>query len=259
MITLNTTIWDGDFDSVLDETSWFFCYQHPLVTEKMLTVNNIRPENKDRLLSKIKKIQEKHSVKIVWVDEKKEEAKKFFNIDINEKTLGYYYTIQYFVFILECKTPYIFNVSADCDVYFEDDFLKDSIEILEKDPYAITTTLPWSIDTSVGQHEENEMFRIIHKKMPLLEKFYYSIGFSDNTFIGNIEKLKKINYNLDHPLAQYFPLYGGNCFEKRVCSYFLHTESYRLIYKKYHYIHNTPTPPTLGQRIIRKIKKLFKA
>lgn len=255
MITLNTTIWEGDFDQVLDEKSWFLNYTSKYITEKTLIINNIKEESKERLLNKIKDAQKKQKINIIFVDEVKEEAKRFFNLNINESTLGYFYTIQYFVFILKCNQPYILNVSADCDLFFEEDYLKDSVEILKKDPRAITTTLPWSTNADVGQHEQNAMFEKFAKQEPELEKFHYSAGFSDQTFLADIEKLKHIDYTIIHPDARQFPAYGGDCFEKRLCSYFLREHTYRLIYKKYHYVHNMPPTHT---NIFRKIKKLFK-
>jgi len=258
MITLNTTIWEGDFDKVLDEKSWFLNYQNELVKEKTLIINNIKKESLDRLKEKIAKAQKRQKINIIYVNEVKEEAKRFFNLDINESTLGYYYTIQYFVSILKCNQPYIFNVSADCDVFLKDDFFTDSIDALLKDPRAIATTLSWKQNVNVGLHEQNEMFKKFGKTEPLLENFYYSAGFSDQIFLGDVKKLKKINYNIKNKDTDHFPKYGGECFEKRLCSYLLTEHSYRLVYKKYYYIHNMPKPIPIYKKLLNKIKKLLK-
>lgn len=258
MITLNTTIWEEDFDQVLDEKSWFLNFQHPIVTEKTLVINNIENRSKSRLLEKIARATQNQKINIVFVDDAKKEAKKFFNLKIDESTLGYYYTIQYFVSILKCTQPYIFNVSADCDVYFEEDYLKDSIEVLRNNIKAITTTLPWSTDPFVGINEQDAMFKMFKEEKTTLDNFYYSCGFSDQVFIGDIGKLKNIDYTLIHPSATQFPAYGGDCFEKRLCSYFLREHAYRLIYKKYHYVHNIPKPKMIVERLLHKIRKYLK-
>jgi|GEM_PF-4714593 len=257
MITLNTTIWDGDFDQVLDEKSWFLNYQNDLVKEKLITVNNVKKENLARLQEKIKNAQTKHKIRVIFVDDVKEEAKKFFNLKIDESTLGYYYTIQYFVFILKCSEPYVFNVSADCDVFFENDYFVESIKALKADEKAVATTLSWNQDMNVGLHEQNEMFKKFGYKKPELENFYYSVGFSDQVFFADIAKLKNVDFNIQNKEASQFPKYGGECFEKRLCSYFLAHHSYRLIYKKYYYVHNIPKTPKLYKRIFNKMKKIL--
>lgn len=233
MISLNTTIYEGNFDSVLDENSWFLNYKSDIVKEKVLLINNI--SSKDRLKEKLDKARECQVIDSIIIDDHKEEAKEFFKLDLNEQTLGYHYTIQYFVSFLKCKQPFIFNVSSDCILHFEDDYLHDSISELSKNENAITTTLPWSSTSNVGKEEQD---RIGILKYEELEKFYYSPYFSDQVFVVDINKIKKANFNTNHPGTDFFPTYGGNCFEKRLCSYFFTEQKYRLIYKKYHYIHN---------------------
>jgi len=257
MITLNTTIWEGDFDQILDEKSWFLNYKSNNVKEKTLIINNVRKESRDKLLSKIKNAQKNQNINIVYVDEYKEEAKRFFNLNIDESTPGYVYTIQYFVALLKCNQPYIFNVSSDCELFFKEEYLNDSIEALQSNQKAITTTLPWSEDIRVSINEQNQMYKYFGKPELELEKFYYSVGFSDQTFFGDVSKLRNVNYNTTHPNTEHFPAYGGNSFEKRLCSYFLNQHSYRLVYKKYHYIHHVPKTRNKLFRIIRKIKKIL--
>jgi len=235
MISLATTVYDKNLDFVLSNDSWFLNYENELIKEKILVVNNI--SNKDVFLEKIQKNEKAKLLNVVFVDLFKEEAKKFFNININESTLGYFYTIQYFVLLLKCNNPFLFNVSTDCTLNFEKDFLYDSIDELKKNERAIATTIPWCTNVNCGLGEEERTFKMIEEEEKHLDKFYYSVFFSDQVFLSDVEKMKKINFNTNHPLSNFFPIYGGNCFEKRVCSHFLTEKNFRLVYKKHNYIH----------------------
>ena len=239
MITLNTIIWEGNFDQVLDENSYFLNINSPLIKEKNLIVNNI--SSKDRFYNKLEAARKKHNINFYLVEENINEALSFFNIDINENTLGYYYTAPYFVAFLKSKEPYLLNISSDCVVSMEDDYLTDSIDELSKNEDAIATTLPWRANRDVGSPEQEKMFRIYGREFPLLEKFHYCSGFSDQVFLTELERMKKVDFNTSHDGTNHFPIYGGNSFEKRLCSYFLNNQKYRLVYKNHHYIHDNHT------------------
>jgi hypothetical protein len=185
---------------------------------------------------KIKNIKD---VNFIYVNDFKEEAKQKFNININESTLGYYYTIQYFVSLLKTNQPFLFNVSSDCDVFFEDDYFIESIKVMKENSRIVASTLPWYQTGNAGEHEQERTIKMFNEKFEDFDKFHYSYFFSDQVFLADVEKMKKINFNTNHPESDFFPAYGGNCFEKRICSYFLTEKKFRIIYKKHHYIHKT--------------------
>lgn len=204
MITLTTIAYEKNFEQILHPDSWFMKYNSPLVTNKLVVINNV--DSKDRLKELIK------GVNVLYVDQWKEEAKKFFNVPIYEHTLGYYYTIPYFVLLFRVSTPYVFNVSSDCIVDFKDDFLTDSIKELKK-PDVIATTLPENDKTD-----------------------YYTKVFSDQVFFADVAKLRKADYNTTYG-GDFSPHYGGNSFERRLSCYMHNYERLRWIYKKYNYKH----------------------
>ena len=64
MITLNTIIWEGNFDQVLDENSYFLNINSPLIKEKNLIVNNI--SSKDRFYNKLEAARKKHNINFLY-------------------------------------------------------------------------------------------------------------------------------------------------------------------------------------------------
>lgn len=212
MITLTTIVYDGNIDRVLAPDSYFSTYKG----KKLLVVNNLTKEINTEF-------------ETLNVNDHKEEAKKFFKLDIGENTKGYWYTIPYFVMLLKIK-GHILNVSSDCKVSFEDDFIKDSIEEL-KNPDVLSTTLEWLPD--VGKHEA----------VKESDKFYYSKGFSDQVFIADVDKLRNVDYNTTYDFDYYGlgangeVFHGGNSFEKRLATYMRKEGKFRGIYKKYNYTH----------------------
>lgn len=237
MIELFITVFDGNYKNVLDEdNSWFLLYKSSFISKKTILVNDISDIDKfNKILNPI--LKKHNDISVKYVHEFSAKAKIKFKLNINEQTKGYYYAIQYFVAILLCEHPYLFNVSSDCKLFFEEDFLLDSISELKRNKDMITTTLPWSNKINVGLHEQNAFFKdsdIVSEQ----NKFYYSYGFSDQVFFADTEKLRKIDFNIQSLKANYYPTYGGECFEKRMAMYHMSEYKFRGIYNKYYYLHD---------------------
>jgi hypothetical protein len=215
MITLTTIVWEKNYKKVLDPGSFFMQYKG----KKVLVVNNVTSEIN-------------YDGKILYVKDHAEEAKKFFKLDIDESTKGYYYTMAYFVMLLKID-GYILNVSDDCIAKFEADFIKNSVEELILNPKVLTTTLEWGEGVGKGEMVDES------------PNFYYSKGFSDQVFFADTETLRGLDYNIVddwdyYGLAVYGSNavhHGGNSFEKRLATYMKHNNLYRGIYKKYNYKH----------------------
>jgi len=244
MITLNTIIYEGNFDRFLNKDCWFFTFSSKLITKKLITVNNL--SSTEHFITKVNELKKIYDFDIVYVSEHKDFANKIYNLNIDENTLGYYYTIPYFVAINNITTEYILNIASDCigDILIDDDFLIRGVEEIKTNPMCSTTMVSWVKNNkimdnglTVGQHEENETSK--HKGTLY---FNYTKGFTDQFFLGNIEKLKHINYNLDSNYANTYkgPYYGGNCFEKRMVAHQNYNNIYNCIYKgSQYYIHDT--------------------
>ena len=249
MITLNTVIYENNFNELLSEDSWFFKFNSKYISQKCLTVNNITSIN--IFLEKINNLKLQFDFKLLYVDDHKNESIKKHNLNIDENTHGYYYTIPYFVVIDNTTTKYLLNVASDCmhDIFINDEYLKDSMYEIDNNKLCSTTMVSWIKNNeikengiTVPQYEENECCRILNKFELVNNKFNHKCGFTDQFFMGAVDKLKNIDYNVDENISNIIyhgPDYGGNCFEKRMVGFHIKYNNYNFIYKgNQYYIHN---------------------
>lgn len=247
MITLNTIAYEGNFEKLLSSDSWFFKFNSNLITNKTITINNIVNKNKFNTL--LNEMSIKHVFDVIYVE--LDELNKVFNLNINQSTLGYNYTIPYFAAINKIETPFILNIASDCmdDIYIDDEYLNASIEELQNNKNCLSTMVAWTKNNyvmsngkKIGEYEEDESFKIIKNNPKLSNKFNYRFNFTDQFFMASIDELKKLNYNIDesHSNKIYFgPQYGGNSFEKRMASNQVYNNQYNCVFKgNQYYIHD---------------------
>ena len=248
-MVLNTLLYENNYKKILNEESWFFNYQSDIITKKLITVNNV--SGRDFMESELDSWKEKYNFEYFFVEDYEKQAIDFFNLDIDKKTtIGYYYIIPYFALTLFLNEGFVFHVSEDCTqkLYFDDTFLIESKkEILNNDKIPSTTLncgyAKQSFGKDVGEWEEEESFRIKNKTEPSLNNFWMSIGFLDQFFVASVDKLKKIDYNLesyDNPVCS-GTSYCPNSWERRISEYLYKNDQYRGIWKnnQHYYIHAT--------------------
>jgi len=245
MITLTTILYEGNFDKILSDDCWFMKFESPFLSDKVLVVNNLT--SKERFLSKINDLMTRHKFEVIYVDELKDIIIEKYKLAINESTKGYYYTIPYFCILEKVKTKYVFNVASDCmdDINIDDYFLKTAVHEIETNEFCSTAMVPWTKDNhimsnnlTVGHHENIETFRILGRQYKDSDNFNYSFGFTDQLFIGDINRLKVIDYNIPESIAEQIyngPEYGGNSFEKRVVGHQIKNNVCNCIYKGNNY------------------------
>jgi len=247
MITLHTIIYEGNYRQYLKHTSRFFTLEDNLITNKLITVNNVTNiDDCNRILNDLKKY---YKFDVVYVNDYLTETKDFFKLNMDEKTVGYLYSIPFFVGILNTKTQFIYHVGSDClndDLSVNEDYFSKSVKILNNNDNLIVTTVtsslvPWSICgvpsevpnklvSCVGEWEQLNTVNYNSEKP--LEDWWCGSGFSDHTFLGNIEKLKGVDYNIEQVAPFNGPAYGGSAsFEYRMAQHLTKTNTFRLIYK----------------------------
>jgi len=249
MITLNTILYEGNFRTFLSSDNWFFKFNYKLITKKTLTVNNLT--SKEEFLTLLNSLPKDDNLEIIYVDEDKDLIKEIFNLTINEFTLGYNYTFSYFAMLNAIKTPYILNVATDCmdDINVSEEFLQKSIIELENNPICSTTMVSWVKDNrimpnglTVGGYEQSEMSRIKGIVFPKNGNFDCTLNFSDQFFLGKVDKLKNIDYNISENYSNQIyngPSYGGNSFEKRIVAHQVYNNVFNFVFKnKDYYIHD---------------------
>ena len=243
MITLNTILYEGNFDDFLVKNCWFFTLKSEFITNKLLTINNLTSIN--RFNKKIEELKKLYSFDIVYVSDHKESVNNIYNLNMVESTIGYFYTIPYFVAINTIKSDFILNVASDCmgDIFMDDNFLSLGMDEINNNPLCSTVMLPWVKDNqilangvTIDQHEQKGT-----TDKSGSENFNYTKGFTDQFFMGNINKLKSIDYNLPLTYSSTYhgPSYGGNCFEKRMVANQNYENIYNCIFKgNQYYIHD---------------------
>ena len=246
MITLNTIVYEKNFKEILSKDSWIFSFKSKLITKRSLTINNV--QSKKEFLERVEEMKKLFDFDLIWVEENSELVKRKFGLAMDQNTIGYHYTIPYFVMLDNIKTDYVLNVAGDSvqDIYIDDNFLEDSLEELESNPLCSSTMVSWVKDNrtmengkTVGQHEYDELVKLKGVDNP--EKFTYTTGFTDQFFLTRAENLRRNNYNLDPIYSESYkgPSYGGNCFEKRIVGIQVYTGTYNCVYKgPNYYIHD---------------------
>ena len=246
MITLNTIIYDGNYETILAENSWFRTFESKYVSNKSVTINNLSSENRLKLEAGLTDVQ--------FIDVNTDEvdkAKHVFKLKVNPSTVGYYYTIPYFVALNNIKTKFILNIATDCmnDIRITDEFFTQAISELENNEFCSTTMIAWVKDNKVmnngvtiGRHENFETFKKLNEKYKESKNFNYSFGFTDQFFMGSIEYLKQIDFNIPESESNRIyngPSYGGNSFEKRMVGHQVLNKQFNCIHRgNSYYIHD---------------------
>ena len=153
-----------------------------------------------------------------------------FNLTQEEIAVGYNYSIQHYLAIYLCKTDYLLHWSEDCTVgNIDENFIKDSIDVMEKNNSIICSMPSWDKD-NVGARLES---------VGDIGNFYKAQGFTDQVYFIRTKDFDKDIYHYTHPDSQRYPSYGGEAFEKRIDSYMRCCNKYRIINKNSWYAHKS--------------------
>ena len=79
MITLNTIIYEGNFNEFLKSDNWFFTFKSKYITKKLITVNNLTSIGKFN--EKINELKLDYDFDIVFVSDQTDTVKKHFNLN----------------------------------------------------------------------------------------------------------------------------------------------------------------------------------
>lgn len=246
MITLNTIIYDGNIRDILDENFWFHKFESHFITKKTITINNLSKENNILLKEKFSDycFFQVEKIKIDDLNDK-------YHLNITDKTHGFLYTIPYFVTIDNVETEYLLNVATDCmrDIFLNDEYLEKSITELKNNKKCNTTMVGWTKNNrklsdgfTVGEWENINTFKLLDREYEESKNFNYTFGFTDQLFMGSVDALKKINFNIPESESERIyrgPEYGGNSFEKRMVAHQVSNDVCNCVFKgDNYYIHN---------------------
>jgi hypothetical protein len=256
MITLNTIIYEGNYNDFLKESNWFFNFESKYISKKTITVNNLN--SIDNFQNRINDLNKKFIFDVIYVNDSLNEVKNFFNLNVESTDLGYYYTIPYFTSIYNTTTEYFLNIASDCmgDIKISDEFFEKSFIELTENNSCCTTMVSWCKDNeitkdynsphfgiTIGEYEELESIKKLNCEIKKSENFTFRYNFTDQFFLGKTKNLKLIDYNVDENISGSWypgPQYGGNCFEKRMVGHNIINNVYNYVCKNTdYYIHNS--------------------
>ena len=191
--------------------------------EKFIVVNNIS----DRKLAEDKLQKFSKEFKIIFVESQDiEKIYSNFGLKKEEILSGFNYSAPHYVTLYHTTSDYVLHISEDIEFKkIDKSYIEDSIEYLEKsDDYISSMPKSWAgsecleIETDLGM-------------------MYTAKGWSDQMFILKTKIFKKCIYNYKHSISNRYPIYGGECFEKRIDSYMMIENKFRLIHKINEYKH----------------------
>ena len=157
---------------------------------------------------------------------------------------GYNYTIPVMSAIHLCNTKWL--IYCEEDVLFEDEtseeWIVKSIDMMKNDDRFFVANPLWNgeLQEAISESEKEE------------KDFLISSGFSCQCFLINAERIKNtINiYSESNKQSDIlYPIYAGNCFEKRINSYMRNHGFKRITYKNCNYSHKTITKEHIGKYI----------
>jgi hypothetical protein len=235
MITLSTSAYEKDFRTTLNKDGWFYKFKHPLVTKKIVIVNNI--DNFEEFFNLKKEFE--NDFEFYTSSEYMDKIHETFKVLLSPQDISHYYSFQHYTSLLVNENEYGFHVGPDCTIVGENlyDFFEDSIELLNSDESVKSTSIFWvapEFMESVGKNEET--YYNIQKRH---EKFYFSKVFADHVYFykkRNFFKCDFTNTNQLHPCVPY----GKNSFEDRLTNHYISQNNYRAVYKSnLYYIHKS--------------------
>ncbi len=243
MITLNTIVYEGNFEQILSPDNWFFKFTSKYITNKTLTVSNVY--NSDRFYRLVTELNKIYDFKLIHIN--KNELNDKFKLGIDNSTLGYNYTIPYFAAIDSIETKYMLNVASDCmyDINIDDDFLELAMNELDTNCFCSTVMVAWTKNNKkmlngrhIGEYEQSETFKKLNRTVVFSDNVNYTANFTDQFFMGIVDNLKKIDYNISESISNQIyhgPSYGGNSFEKRMVGHQVQNNVYNCVSKGNHY------------------------
>jgi hypothetical protein len=235
MITLSTSAYEKDFKFTLNKNNWFYKIQNPLITKKIVIVNNIDSIDEFLILKK----EFENDFEFYTSSDYITEIHNTFNVLMSSTDTPYYYSIHHYTALLVNNDNYCFHVSPDCKIICENlsEFFEKSILLFNSDKNSISTTLSWvppEMSDIVGKNEQSGYDNSKHN-----DDFFCSKNFSDQVYFYNVNRLKKVDFTNTKSLHP-FPSYGINSFEYRLTNYMIVNHMYRGIFKnKSHYIHKS--------------------
>ncbi|MCL2242937.1 MAG: hypothetical protein FWC03_00540 [Treponema sp.] len=193
---------------------------------KQLIINNVNDFKMVERYAKLK-IEENIIDSYYYVDDFISDALIYFDINKDSFGKGYYYSSAELVGLYLSKTKYHLHFSSDTFLPQKGNWIENACNILENNSIFAVANPTWNFDYKVVKKESTGE----------INDFYICRGFSDQCYLVKTDTFKQKIYNYKHPASDRYPVYAGELFEKRVDSFMMVKDLYRITSSKTSYIH----------------------
>jgi hypothetical protein len=233
-VSFFTICYEGDWERILKENRLETIIARCNVNffEKVLVINNVK--NRELVEQYAKEAVDKKILDAYYFSEDHSEAvlsafsitRKSFHLDFYD---GYWYSIAPLTAIYFCKGKYLLFFTGDCMMEERSNprWIQESVELMQQD-----NTILVANPITEGLLGECKNGAIKED-----DKYYYTIGFSDQCFLVEKSRFYGNIYNDYHYFTEHYPVYGGELFEKRVNSYMSNNLFFRIMRKDAFYTH----------------------
>jgi hypothetical protein len=234
-ITFFTQCWEGDWDIIinggglekkLENLNYDF-------NKKILIITNVN--NREVVENSAKNLMSKNIIDgYYFTDDYSDKVLSYFDIQKESFNGGYWYSIAPLLSIYLCDTDYMIYQTADSLVEKGDvDWISKGIDMLLSNSDIKFVNPLWNNDSVNAQRQEEELNTQLKN-----DEWWYGRLFSDQCFLIQTNVFKEKIYNTQNPLADlYYPDYAGDSFEKRIYSYIITNNYYRITNKQTTYYH----------------------
>lgn len=236
MVTFEIKVWEKDWRFILQanylrEIIKRCKYHFP---ERVVTINN--NSSRTQIEKRLKCLIRKNIITAYnFVEDYETATLDFFKLNEKNFSGGYYYSIAELVALYRCTTPYLLHFAGDTFMSKQSDaWIEKSINILSAKKGLLVSNPSWDCDPQ----------GVVSQAFVFEDEFAIGDRFSDQCFLVNTEKFKQINFSeKNNEIAQYYPTYGGDLFEKKVAEYMKNHLNYRATFLHSGYWHlNYPQP-----------------
>jgi len=236
-VTFETQCWENDYDYLLniDHLKTIIANCNFPFTKRQVIINKVYSRKKAIALAEACKRAGVIDA-YYFAEDYINQALQHFQIDPKSFHGGYYYSRCQLVGLYLADTDYVLHFTTDSSITEPTtaNWIAEATALMDQYPKYVCANPSWVISQGgitfgadgAKQEADSE-----------LDHWYVGYGFSDNCYLVPTKLFKQPIYNEHHPDSARYPIYAGECFEKRVDSYMRNHQLLRLSYKTLWYSH----------------------
>lgn len=236
-VTFETQCWENDYDYILtgDRLRASIAHCNFPFTKRQLIINKVYNRNKVTALAeecKQKGIIDAYYFAEDYIDR----VLRHFAISRSSFKGGYYYSRCQLVGLFLCDTDYLVHFTTDSMIEKENTshWIAEGAALMDANRKYVCANPSWSITRNgITFGREGAKDEAMNED----GDWYVSFGFSDNCYMVPVQLFRQRIYNEYNKASDRFPVYSGECFEKRVDSFMRNHELMRLSNKHIWYSH----------------------